>query len=230
MESAKPDYPLLVIDTASSVTWAGVKTGPSSLVSSKARSDPTKGLFQAIAECLQGAALGLPDLASIAYCEGPGSMLGARTAVMAIRTWSGVGIPAADHLFAFTSLELGSLLLAQSTFADRPALLATDARRDSWNALRYPNAAGSEIELMENPAFETMVAAERLPVLTLSGFARWTQTTVSFQEIAYDHDAIFGDESYLRCLRPVEFAAPLALRESAYKKWSPKIHSAPTGL
>ena len=224
MGRATPSYPLLAIDTSSRATWAGVKTGSNDLACHEISADPSESLFEATRTALRKAQVELDELSSIAYCEGPGSMLGARMATMAIRAWEGIGIPAASNLFAFTSLDLAGALRSEGPEGANPVLLVADARRNSWNVLPYPNPKKLPIRLVDNDELETLAA--ETPVFALEGFPLWTKTAAEIQVLPYDREAAFRYEAYLPCLRPAPYASPLSLRVSEYRKWEPKIHSA----
>ena len=185
--------------------------------------DPSKSLFELIERILTQNGLELAQMASIIYCEGPGSMLGVRTAVMAIRAWEGIGITAAANLYTYNSLALGRQIVGRSTFAAQSCLLVTDARRDSWNTLPHPdpdNTLNSQLMATDELASEDRV------LITFPQFSCWNRTEIAFDELDYDPTASFEDELYLQIIRPVERANPLSVRLSDYKKWIPKIHSA----
>ncbi len=217
-------YPLLAIDSSSKKTWVGVKTGPTELVYGQSEEDSSKSLFKLAPEQLAKAGLALSDIAAIAYCEGPGSMLGSRATAMAIRTWASVGIEGAKHLFRFTSLELGKELLAARDEADSECLIATDARRNAWNTLPYPGKAGERIRILENSALEK----ERRAIVTFEHFAQWTKTSATLRTVPYEPEAVFANERFFEFLNPTETATPLNLRANEYQKWIPKIHSKPS--
>ena len=215
-------YPALVVDAASPVNWVGIKRSATDLVDASSATNSSANLYELIEQALDLAGLTLSDVATVLYCEGPGSMLSIRSTVMTIRAWEGIGITGATHLFTYNSLQLGAALLANdSKISASEAILVTDARRNAWNALELPE--NSSLRIIENADLEL----DPRPKLTLSGFPRWTKTKATFQEIPYLPSRLFADERFLRIVRPVPFAAPLNLRESDFRKWTPKIHSAP---
>ena len=214
-------YPLLAIDAASAINWVGIKLGSQHLLSTASPEDPTRCLFQLVENALEQASLQLASIQTIVYCEGPGSMLGVRTAAMAIRAWEGVGLACARNLFSYNCLRMGALLAAKVRTSIAPALLVTDARRNAWNTLPYP-PGDNDPQITENETLE----ASNLPKLTLSGFARVTKSTATFDELPYDLDQAFSDEAFLDAIRPTPFAAPLVLRQNEYLKWTPGIHRA----
>lgn len=212
---------MLVIDSSSRKTWVGVKTTPIELVFGESTEESSKSLFQLVPQQLKATKLKLEDIASIAFCEGPGSMLSIRATVMAIRTWAGIGIKGATQLFAFTSLDLGKTLVAASGNFDSGCLIVTDARRNAWNSLPYPSDAAQLISIIENDTLEN----EQRTIVSFDSFLQWTKTNASISTLHYQPEIAFADDSCLNFLRPVKHAVPLNLRVNDYKKWTPKIHS-----
>lgn len=225
MEQTSPNYPLLAIDTASSRTWVGLKTEPGSLVEQASEDDPSRALFPLVESLLEETSLSLASLASIVFCEGPGSMLGARTAVMSLRSWKGIDISAANSVFAYHSLAMGKLLLEKKNLLSTPALIVTDARRDSWHALdsTETDTRSASISLLPTSELE----ADPRPAHTFPQFIRWTQTSKPFVEHDYHPAPVFADESFLSIVHPTDQPTPLVLRASDFKKWTPRFHSAP---
>ncbi|HRE81282.1 MAG TPA: peptidase M22, partial [Opitutaceae bacterium] len=87
----------LVIDTASTLVQVGLIQSARQDVWFSSEEDAGQGLFR----CLEKLPLPLKSIAAIAFCEGPGSLLGIRTAAMALRVWDAV---TPRPLYAFQSL------------------------------------------------------------------------------------------------------------------------------
>lgn len=223
MSPPTPDYPLIIIDTASRKTWVGLKLAADHLDYRFEDQDPSKTLFRLVDALLVEARLTLSDLAAMALCVGPGSMLGARTACMAIRTWKGIGIAAAQNVFSYSSLEVGALLAAAADESPNQGLVLTDARRSSWNALAYPLEEKGGMTLLPNEDLPSIASS----CVTFAEFPNWTQATVALISLSYDPTPIFAGEAFLPLLTPTPDATPLTLRSNEFKKWEAKIHSAP---
>lgn len=220
MSEQAPEYPLLVLDTSSRKTWAGLKLASDSLISKSEEQDPSKTLFKLVDALLQEAGISLLDLKSIALCAGPGSMLGARTASMAIRAWKGIGIPAAQKLFYYNSLQVGTLIAAEAFEGN--GLVVTDARRSSWNSLPFPLTDADELSLLSNESIESTETR----IVSFAEFPSWTKTEAPLEILNYDPTPVFESKAYLRILAPTKEASPLTIRSNEYKKWDAKIHSA----
>ena len=224
MPADAPEYPLLIIDTSSRRTWVGLKLSANQLFCRFEEQDPSKTLFRLVDELLAKSGLTLRELSSIAFCEGPGSMLGARTTTMAIRTWQSIGIAAANSVFVYNSLQIGAALAKSSSECGESGLVATDARRSSWNVLNFPIVPGQPILLIENEALQQ----ETRKIVSFQEFPAWTKTTAKLRLISYDPTPIFELEAFLPLVRSTEHATPLTIRRNEFKKWDAKIHSAPS--
>ncbi|EDY84946.1 hypothetical protein VDG1235_4580 [Verrucomicrobiia bacterium DG1235] len=213
---------MLAFDTSSRRTWVGLKLEPSKLVAESEEQDPSKTLFRLVEKLFGETGISLADLRSIIFCAGPGSMLGARTASMAIRAWKGIGIAAAQNVFTYNSLQIGALIANASPDAPPCGLIITDARRSSWNTLPYPQSRDDSIELIPNESLET----ETHSLVSFAEFPRWTKTAAKLIELAYDPTPVFEGETFLSLIEPTDEATPLIIRSNEYKKWDAKIHTA----
>ncbi|MBK1880550.1 hypothetical protein [Pelagicoccus mobilis] len=214
------EYPLLILDTSSRRTWVGLKLAADQLLARSEEQDPSKTLFRLLEELLDQTEVSLSELKSIAFCAGPGSMLGARTTSMAIRAWKGIGIPAAENVYFYNSLQIGALLAAKS---EQNGLVVTDARRSSWNALPFPYDSAESLRLIENQELENL----QQPLVSFAEFPAWTKTEAAITLLTYDPSPIFEKEDFLQLLSLTENATPLTIRHNEFKKWEAKIHSAP---
>jgi len=164
------------------------------------------GLFRGIeAVCSDPMSVG-----AWAFCDGPGSILGIRTAAMALRTW---GALAPKPTYAFGSLAL------VSTALNRPGVrLICDARRGLWHEF------GPEGVVRRVPP--EALSGE---LVTPDGFRHWSPlpagvTTVPYRlEEAFALDRVAEAPLFLATQEPDAFLH----EEPEYVKWAPQIHRAP---
>ncbi len=91
-----------------------------------------EALFAIIERALSDADVPLSGLAGYIFPEGPGSVLGLRTASMALRAWSATpGLPA-KPILACNSLQLAGALASAAGLGENTVFAAS--RRDRWNA------------------------------------------------------------------------------------------------
>lgn len=208
-------YPILVIDTASKNTWTGYVESARTSQWETSSDEASQALFACL-RTLDDRGIDWKSCQSIAYNEGPGSMLGIRTALMAIRTWLSSSVfPASSALYAYNSLAMASLL----PDSQNAAAIVTDARRKTWNAYQ-PQKQKPEISLLDNDALESLDGEVRI----LAEFNQWTQTAANLLPLAYDPSIAFSQtDAALQLSRPVDVPTPLVLRESKYQKWVPRF-------
>lgn len=213
-------FPLLFLDASSQRVWAGLKREREGLISRASAAEATKSLPIGIAEALSDAAIKLAEVASIAYCRGPGSMLGIRSCVMMLRAWQSADPDWAVALYHYDSLQVGLRLARQEGVVspEQPVSVATDARRQTWNIR-------SESQPSELPLLLSEAQLDALPgaVFTFDEFPSWSRPARPMESIGYRPETVFANASSLDLLQPTALPAPLQLRQTDYRKWEPSF-------
>lgn len=212
---------ILVADAASTCVQVGLLRAGQPALWRRSEDEAGKALFALTEASLADAGLRLAEVPAFAFCAGPGSMLGARTIAMALRTWQVLGPRPA---FAYSSLELLARSLAAAG-AGRPFAVITDARRDTWNLITV-DSRGALSPLTR--AASADVAASAMPVYCPTSFRAFAPPPVATLDCAYDVGAAlerFPDADLFS-----EAAAPDSFQHEPpdYKKWSSQVHSAAT--
>lgn len=198
--------PLLLIDAASSTIQAAVLGQGAPPRWAHRRTDAGIGLF----ECLDELGADVGSMRAFAYCEGPGSILGIRTAAMAIRAWNAIS---ARPAYAYIGLAVVARALG------RPAVtVIADARRGQWHRIHD----GGALE---------RVPREQLSgdLVTPEGFRHWDPLPEGTAGASYDLASLFALPSVAGAELFREAPAPDAFLhgEPTYAKWVPQIHRAP---
>ena len=207
--------PLLIIDASSRRVWAGLDNGGTLTWRSDER-EATLSVFELCAEVFDASQLRVEKLEGIAFCRGPGSMLGNRVAAMCIKSWRGAGLIKDIPIYGFSSLDIGIRLAALKT-PDSSFSALIDARRDSW--FRLTNRRNAEIEIISNDDLGT----EKTEVFSFNQFPTWTQTSRSIRLIDYQPELVFENPEKADFLSLTDSIEPLALRSAEYKKWTPRL-------
>jgi tRNA threonylcarbamoyladenosine biosynthesis protein TsaB len=194
---------LLLLDAASETIYVGLlKPGHPPRWSAR-REEAGVGLFRGLEDL--GADHGA--CGAFAFCEGPGSILGIRTAAVALRTWT---VLAPRPSFAYSSLALAATAL------DRPDVgLIADARRGRWHH-----------HLLGGP-WRRVPAAELTGELAMpDGLRHWTPPPAGTRTAPYDLPRLFTLPAVTAAdlFRPI--AAPDAFlhEEPDYAAWTPQVH------
>ena len=196
--------PLLALDAASARVQAGwIETGAARWQT--AEEEAGTGLFR----CLD--ALGVKPSAAGAYvfCDGPGSVLGCRTAAMAVRAWL---VVQPRPVYAYHSLAMVAAALGQ------PAVnVIADARRDAWHCL----AAGGPLRRV--PTAE--LAGEQV---TPEGFRHWTPLPSGVRTVPYSLADLLPQVLDADLLRPTDAPDAFLHEEPTYATWTAQVHRAPS--
>lgn len=210
---------MLIIDTASRRVCIAVIAQDSCLAVRSSEDEATLSLFPLVKDCLRQAKLKLEDLAAISFCEGPGSMLGIRSATMGIRTWKSAGFLKDCRILSFNSLEIGRLIILQST--QQPFLVVSDARRSSWNLLDSQSPLGSPSSLIENDALE----GQSTPIFSFQEFPSWTKCSAPIERIGYRPESVLEHDAFADILRPNPNADIAVTRPQKFAKWVPQART-----
>lgn len=163
------------------------------------------GLFR----CVESLGVDLAAVRGFAFAASPGSILGIRTAAMALRTWCAI---APRPVFAYNALAVVAQALG------RPELgVIADARRERWHFCRQ----GQEVRRV--PAAELSG-----PLAMPEGFRHWSAVPSGVERVPYDLAEILPRVADA----PLFFEStdsPDAMlpEEPQYATWSPQIHRAP---
>jgi tRNA threonylcarbamoyladenosine biosynthesis protein TsaB len=212
--------PLLLLDAAS--TRVQVAYFGADGTASWAVADEEAGV--ALFRGIESLGVDLDQVRAFAFCEGPGSILGIRTAAMALRTWTTL---APRPVFAFRSLELVAHDLARRGPLENFSVIA-DARRGAWHCvevragvtgpLRRVNAAELAGDLFMPENFRTWAATS-----PAGSAARPAETKTTSYDLATLLPRVTDAELFRATGAPDAFLH----EDPSYQTWTPRIHSAP---
>ena len=210
---------ILLLDAASTRVQVGVLRAGQPAIWRAGGADAGTELFRLAEAALREAGLAVGEVGAWVYCAGPGSMLGVRTAAMALRTWQAL---AERPVYQYLSLALLAHDLAHSPQHRGTAVIA-DARRDSWHVVTIA-ADGAIGPLQRVPAAQLAATTQALAQPT--AFRVWSQPPRAARACDYDLAALVARNATAPLFSPV--ALPDAFQHEApeYKKWSATVHSA----
>lgn len=201
-----PQFPALVIDAASASVQVGLLRADGTAAWHADTAESGVAVFDGLAR------LGVDPLsvAAFVFCDGPGSVLGIRTAAMALRTWN---VLKPRPVFSYSSLALIAHAL------NRPELgVIADARRDTWHHYRLGQGL------------------RRLPTNELSGelvlpetFRHWSAlpSGAALTRIPYVLADLVPKVWDVDLLRMTDAPDAFLHEEPQYVKWTPQVHQAP---
>lgn len=149
------------------------------------------------------------DAGAYVFCDGPGSVLGCRTAAMAVRTWHFL---TPRPVFAYHSLTLVVHALG------RPELtVIADARREAWHCASIDRPLGR------------VPAAELSGELAMpEGFRHWAALPPNVGHVPYVLADLLPRTIEAEIFRATEAPDAFLHEEPTYATWTPQIHRAPS--
>lgn len=218
---------LLVVDTSATrveaALWIAAPTNTASSSATAAlpaahqvarEGEAAHALPQAVQAVLAAAGLGIADLSAVAFCAGPGSVLGIRLAAATVRVWRVVRPDLA--LYSYLSLPL----LATSPAAAGTLVIA-DARRDTWHAV-LPGSSTTE-------RLPSASLANAGPLTTPDSFRRWSASPVenSPRPLPYLPAALFAAAPDADLFTDAPAPEAFQHEQPSYVTWTPRVHQAP---
>lgn len=200
--------PLLLIDAASARVQTAILQNAQTQWAC-AEEEAGTGIY----ECVAKLAFDLGKVEGFVYCEGPGSILGIRTAATALRTWNTLR---SRPVWSYKSLELVS-----KTDEAQGLTVVSDARRDSWNLVR----PGGRLERVKTEALP-----QHQSLATPEGFKQWTRlpTGTELRTISYNLERLLPTVSELDLFSSSGDPDAFLHEEPTYATWTPQIHRAPS--
>ena len=213
---------LLLIDSASSRVQIGLLRASAPAVWETSLEETGTALFACTEKILARAAsnsapLPLSAIDAFLFCDGPGSVLGIRTAAAALRTWN-VLHPRPNY--AYGSLALVAHALSQDEQLHNASVIA-DARRETWHRVTL-DAAGTVSPLQRVPTAELSG-----PLILPENFRHWSTLPPAVRTVPYSLSDLLprlvDTPLFTEALAPDAF-----LHEApSYATWTPQIHRPP---
>ncbi len=195
---------LLLLDTASNRIQVGLLSKHHESRWASAHTEAGTGLFS----CIDELGINPTSVAATILCSGPGSILGIRTAAMAIRTWNAISPRIA---YSYHSLNLVSTALG-----DPEANIIADARREHWHS----QTQGKPMQQI--PANEL---SGRL--LIPEGFRHWSSLPQGTITTSYDVEVLMRQADDADLFTSTDNPDAFLHTEPSYKQWIPQIHRTP---
>lgn len=200
---------LLLIDSSSARVQIGLWRKEASVRWAICDTEASTGIFALVDELLREAGLRIAEIDAFIFCEGPGSVLGIRTAAVALRSWRVIN-PSAG-LYTYQSLELVARSLNQPDVK-----VIADARRDSWHVAQI------------GQPLRRVAAGELSGSLVMPAhFRHWTPLPAGVACTPYELAALLENLANDDVFRATEEPDAFSHEEPSYVTWTPQIHQSP---
>ncbi|MDD2762349.1 MAG: peptidase M22 [Opitutaceae bacterium] len=216
-------HAVLLIDSASARVQAGLwrPTGPA--VWRQSEQEPSVAIFECVDALLTETGTGMHAIGAFVFCEGPGSILGIRTAAMALRTWQALA-QQAPPAYAYRSLELAACAL-RGDGTRLPFAVIADARRNAWHWVEV-GMDGTVRPLQRVPSSTLTDFAGDL--FMPAGFRVWTPLPRMVREASYSLPSLWRRHGETDLLHSAPAPDAFLHEDSSYASWTPQIHRAPS--
>jgi len=209
---------ILLIDSSSTVVQAAVLRRGAEAVWGAKLGEAGEQVFAITSNLLEGTNLSLESIDAFVFCDGPGSVLGIRTAAVALRTWR---MLCERPTYAFCSLTIVAQALARAP-GRRDFSVIADARRDSWHRVAV-DTEGTLSNLHRLPTAKLFGA-----LVMPEGFRHWTELPASTEAVPYSLATLLPPladaDLFYAAAEPDAFLH----EEPVYKTWTPQVHRAPS--
>lgn len=209
---------LLLIDSSSSTIQAGLLRAHQPALWETSADEAGSAIFACTEKLLSQAGLSLSDPTAFVFCDGPGSILGIRTAAMALRTWN---VLQSRPVYSFSGLAVVAHFLARTENLRDFSVIA-DARRESWHRVSV-NSAGSVSTLQRIPA-QSLTGMLIMP----AGFRHWSPQPAGVRTAAYELATILPRLDDVPLFDPAPEPDAFLHEEPSYQTWTPQVHRAPS--
>jgi len=142
---------LLVLDASSTTVEAGILRDGAWAAFERSTGEALESIFRLTRDVLARANTRLADLDGIAWCRGPGSILGMRLGAMAIEGWRATAPRLADSIWNAHSLHMAALDLAARHDLDTLEVFS-DFRKGSFIRTRLAHGTLGAPELIDATA------------------------------------------------------------------------------
>lgn len=209
---------LLLVDAASTFIQVGQL--------SRARADQWRiyegeagvGVFAPLAAVNAIDAFHPEEADAFLFCEGPGSVLGIRTAAVSLRVWQ---MLRSRPTFAYSSLELVATFQLHAGGV-LPFTVIADARRDSWHRLEV-----GEDKVVRPLRRGNLNTIQGLPI-SLREFRHWSPLPADTLLLSYDVKKFLASLEGEPLFRQVTEPDAFLHEEPSYVTWNPRIHRSPS--
>ena len=129
---------LLLLDASTSVVQVGILYNGNWLAFCENKNESLNAIFIDTAKCLKKAQISMSQINGFLICEGPGSVLGLRLIIMAIKTWQSVLLPQPSKVYLYRNLEIAAQLLLMQNVSP-PFHLISAFKKNIWNLITIKN-------------------------------------------------------------------------------------------
>jgi hypothetical protein len=211
----------LWVDTSALETSIALVRDDQILIQHISETNALDFLFSALENCLKAKGLAFEELGDIYYCEGPGSCLGLRIGVMALKTWK--TLRPEMPLYACRSLPFHAILLSEDVETPDSFSLVGQWKKGIWFHFEHKENAKPVVGGM-NTLTDEEVLELKGPVYHIKQRKFSTQPAAHFLPVSTNLNGLPKALITPGLFRKVDQPELFSLGTPTFKKWTPVRH------
>lgn len=178
-----------------------------------------QALLAGVSRLISAEKIAMQDIHGFIYCVGPGSILGIRLSVIAIKTWCSVHRVAPENILNYHSLAMAALTVSANSKGE--CAILSEWKKNHWNVLPVkPSGISGEIAIWDN---ETVLGYPH-PLYRLPQRKCWADNVERAIPVEYRLDLLESSENRMRVISPMKNWEIYTPEEKDYVKWSGERH------
>lgn len=181
-----------------------------------------ESLLTSVQQLVRQQNIAIKTIRGFIYCMGPGSILGIRLSIMAIKTWCAIHQCSKSRVLSFNSLAMAALATSEKLASDESEFaVISEWKKDHWNGVESNNLKHiSQIEVWDRKKTESY----QKPLFLLPQRKQWTQNLENIPPVSYDLSLLNCLNVRMKVLQPMNDWEIYTPEVKDYVKWSKNRH------
>jgi tRNA threonylcarbamoyladenosine biosynthesis protein TsaB len=186
------------------------------------KENAVESLLSGLRQLIQAENIGIRDIKGFIYCIGPGSILGIRLSIIAIKTWCSIHRIAPEFVMTYNSLFLAGISVSTASEKPEPKFaVISEWKKNHWNALQIEAGKPSaEITIWNDESIHSCP----YPLYQLAQRKLWADTLPKSTPVEYRLALLETPEIRLKALSPMKNWEIYTPEKKDYVKWTRERH------
>ena len=213
----------LVMDASCPRTQVALLRDGILLQSAHKETPAMESLLKLVQELTATSGIPLRDIQNYIYCAGPGSILGIRLSIMAIKTWASLYNIPSNSIFHFYSLSMAAAhsMSENDAATNECFLVCSEWKKNYWNT--FPCEQGDLTAEVEVRTTDQLRDFKGLKLL-LQQRKIWNQPPEDFVPVSYSLNLLESSDLRRQLLHPARKWEVYTPDEKQYATWSGERH------
>jgi len=213
--------PWLVLDASCPVTQIAILLDGKRLGSSAESLPAMQSMLKNVSSLCDEHAIPIESMAGYIYCSGPGSVLGIRLSIMAIKTWCMLHGTPETNVLTYNSLNLAAKQLSTDKNPGDRFLVCSEWKKDHWNVLNFEKSQSNpQIEVWDKSKIDAFKGRKFI----LHQRKIWTEQSEDLESVNYSVEQLQHSPIRKGILHPSNHWEIYTPEASQYAIWSGERH------